>query len=145
MGLLRLAVRRLVAQRSLTAMMIVAFGFTGGVLVSGPVYAAGAEQAVVFGYLDRANPLAKDVIVTTLTPPGFDIERAGQGLRGALRPFPVARVVFQEASNPVRVAVAGGSTLASVAYRDGVFDQVAVVQGHVPGADDEVLLPEVTA
>jgi len=126
-------------------MMVLAFGFTGGVLVSGPVYAAGAEQAVVSGYLDRANPLAEDVIVTTLTPPGFDVERAGQGLRGALRPLPVARVVFQEASNPVRVTVTGGSTLAPIAYRDGVLDQVAVVQGHAPAGDDEVLLPEGTA
>jgi hypothetical protein len=145
MELLRLAVRRLVAQRSLAAMMVVAFAFTAGVLVAGPVYSAGAEQAVVFGSIQRASPLAKDVIVDLLSPPGFDAARAGVGLRGALRPLPISRVVFQEASNPIRVTVAGGSSLAPLAYRDGVIGQVAVVQGRAPSADDEVLLPESTA
>ena len=75
-GHLRLAARRAIAQRFLTAATVCALAFSVGVLATGPIFAAGAEQAIVFGYMRSASPLTKDTFVSLLTWPGFDRSNA---------------------------------------------------------------------
>ena len=75
-GHLGLAARRAIAQRFLTAATVCALAFSVGVLATGPIFAAGAEQAIVFGYMRSASPLTKDTFVSLLTWPGFDRSNA---------------------------------------------------------------------
>ncbi|MEA2581339.1 MAG: putative transport system permease protein [Actinomycetota bacterium] len=142
MGLVLLAVRRLVAQRALAATMVATFAFTGGVLVAAPIYAAGAEQAIVFGYVERAPALSRDLITTLTTPPGFDIGGADAQLRALLSPIAVERLAFQERSSTFTATSSRGSVPASLAYRDGLISRVGLTDGRYPVADDEVLLPQ---
>jgi hypothetical protein len=142
MDLLLLAARRLFAQRSVSAMMVVTFGLTGGVLVASPVYAAGAQQAVVAGYLDRASPLSEDVIADVTVPTGFNIPAATAQFRSLLGSLPVSRVIFQETSGDIQVRSSSATAIAPVGYRDGVFSEVQLAGGKYPRASDEVLFPQ---
>src|SRR5436853_1465537 len=142
MGLLRLALRRLFAQRSLAATMVATFAFTGGVLVAAPIYAAGAEQAIVYGYVEHAPPLIRDLTATFTTPPSFDIAGADTKVRGLLRGMPVASVAFQERSSVFSVRSAEGSGRAALIYRDGLIPGIALTDGAYPASPTDVLLPQ---
>jgi hypothetical protein len=145
MELLLLALRRLVAQLLLTIAMVAALAFAVGVLVAGPIYADGAERAIVFGYMERASPLAKDIMVQLLTPPGFNEAQALHELRAVTSPLPISRLVSQEESGVARATTARGTALAPLAYRDGLLSQVPLVQGQEPAGPDEVLVPQTLA
>src|SRR5262252_4872453 len=97
-GHLGLAVRRAIAQRFLTAATVCALAFSVGVLAAGPVYAAGAEQAIVYAYMRSANPLTKDTFVSLLTWPGFEMSHASQLVRSGLAPLRISQLTLQEES-----------------------------------------------
>src|SRR5215469_17234381 len=95
-GHLGLAARRAIAQRFLTAATVCALAFSVGVLAAGPVYAAGAEQAIVYADMRGANPLTKDTFVSLLTWPGFDLSSASHLVHSGLAPLHISQVALQE-------------------------------------------------
>ena len=142
MGHLRLAARRAIAQRFLTAATVCALAFSVGVLVTGPIFAAGAEQAIVYGYMRSASPLAKDTFVSLLTWPDFDMSDASQRLRSGLAPLHISKLTRQELSGNSVVSLGHRSAAARIAYRQGLFRELLVVQGRDPSTPDEVLVPQ---
>jgi hypothetical protein len=141
-GHLALAARRAIAQRFLTAATICALAFSVGVLTTGPIFAAGAEQAIVFGYMRSASSLAKDTFVSLLTWPGFDLSKADKRVRSGLAALRISQLTFQEESGNSVVSLGGRSAMAPIAYRSGLFRKLPLVQGQDPIAPDEVLVPQ---
>jgi hypothetical protein len=140
-----LALRRLAAQPLMTASMVATMAFTGGVLVAVPIYAAGAHQAIVFGYMARTSPLDKDLLISLLTPPGFDLQHTTARIRSLLAPLPISRTVIQEASAILNASGPLGSAPVRIAYRDGGLRDVFLVEGRAPANADDVLVPESVA
>jgi len=141
-GHLGLAARRAIAQRFLTAATACALAFSVGVLAAGPIYAAGAEQAIVYAYMGSVNPLTKDTFVSLLTWPGFDLPNASQRVRSGLAPLHVAQLTLQEESGNSVVSLGRRSGVAPIAYRDGLFRKLPLVEGRNPSKPDEVLVPQ---
>jgi hypothetical protein len=141
-GHLRLAARRAIAQGFLTAATVCALAFSVGVLATGPIFAAGAEQAIVYGYMRSASPLTKDTFVSLLTWPGFDLSNASQLVRSGLAPLHVSRLTLQEESGNSILSLGRRSAEAPVAYRDGLFRELPLVEGRDPSKPDEVLVPQ---
>jgi hypothetical protein len=141
-GHLGLAVRRAIAQRFLTAATACALAFSVGVLAAGPIYAAGAEQAIVYSYMRSANALTKDTFVSLLTWPGFDLSKASQLVRSGLAPLHISQLTMQEESGNCIVLLGHRSAEAPVAYRDSLFQNLPLVEGRDPSQPDEVLVPQ---
>jgi len=141
-GHLGLAARRAIAQRFLTAATVCALAFSVGVLATGPIFAAGAEQAIVYGYMRSASALTKDTVVSLLTWPGFDLPNASQRVRSGLAPLRISQLAFQEVSGNSVVSLGRLSGAARIAYRDGLFRDLPLVQGRDPSGPDEVLVPQ---
>ncbi len=134
--------RRAIAQRLLTAATVCALAFSVGVLATGPIFAAGAEQAIVFAYMRSASPLTKDTFVSLLTWPGFDLSNASQLVRSGLAPLHISQLTLQEVSGNSVVSHGRRSAAAPIAYRDGLFRELLLVQGRDPSTPDEVLIPQ---
>src|SRR5215468_3588843 len=126
-GHLGLAARRAIAQRFLTAATVCALAFSVGVLATGPIFAAGAEQAIVYGYMRSASALTKDTFVSLLTWPGFDLPNASQRVRSGLAPLHISQLAFQEVSGNSVVSLGRRSGAARIAYRDGLFRDLPLV------------------
>jgi hypothetical protein len=141
-GHLALAARRAIAQRFLTAATICALAFSVGVLTTGPIYAAGGQRAIVFGYMRGASALAKDTFVSLLTWPGFDFAKADLRVRSGLAPLHISQLTLQEESGNSVVSLGRRSAMAPMAYRSGLFRKLPLVQGRDPVAPDEVLVPQ---
>lgn len=141
-GHLGLAVRRAIAQRFLTAATICALAFSVGVLVAGPIYAAGAEQAIVYSYMRSADPLTKDTLVNLLTWPGFALSKASRLVRSGLAPLHISQLTMQEESGNAIVSLGRRSAEAPIAYRDGLFQKLPLIEGRDPSKPDEVLVPQ---
>ncbi|MGN6796201.1 MAG: FtsX-like permease family protein [Streptosporangiaceae bacterium] len=142
MGHLGLAARRAIAQRFLTVAAVCALAFSVGVLAAGPVFAAGAEQAIVFGYMRSASPLAKDTSVNLLTWPGFDLSKASRLVRSGLAPLHISHMTLQEVSGNCVISAGVRSAVRPIAYRDGLLRELPVVEGRDPSSPDEVLVPQ---
>src|SRR5215471_13048589 len=141
-GHLGLAARRAIAQRFLTAATACALAFSVGVLAAGPIYAAGAEQAIVYAYMGSVNPLTKDTFVSLLTWPGFDLPNASRLVRSGLAPLHISQLSLQEESGNSVVVLGRRSAEAPIAYRDGLFQKLPLVEGRDPSKPDEVLVPQ---
>jgi len=141
-GHLGLAARRAIAQRFLTAATVCALAFSVGVLATGPIFAAGAEQAIVYAYLRSASTLTKDTVVNLLTWPGFDQSNASQRVRSGLAPLRISRLTLQKVSGNSVVSLGRRSAAARIAYRDGLFRELLVIRGRDPATPDEVLVPQ---
>jgi hypothetical protein len=141
-GHLGLAARRAVAQRFLTAATVCALAFSVGVLATGPIFAAGAEQAIVYGYMRSASSLTKDTFVSLLTWPGFDLSNASRRVRSGLAPLHISQLTLQEVSGNSVVSLGHRSGAAPIAFRDGVFRDLTLLQGRDPATPDEVLVPQ---
>ena len=141
-GHLGLAVRRAIAQRFLTAATVCALAFSVGVLAAGPIYAAGAEQAIVYADMRSANPLAKDTFVSLLTWPGFDLPNASHLVRSGFEPLRISQLTLQEESGNSIVTLGHRSAEAALAYRDGLLRKLPLVEGRDPSKPGEVLVPQ---
>jgi len=141
-GPLGLAARRAVAQRFLTVATVCALAFSVGVLATSPIFAAGAEQAIVYGYMRSASPLTKDTFVSLLTWPGFDLSNASQRVRSGLAPLHISQLTMQEVSGSAVISRGRRSAAARIAYRHGLFRELVLVQGRDPSTPDEVLVPQ---
>src|SRR5215469_10849234 len=141
-GHLGLAVRRAIAQRFLTAATACALAFSVAVLAAGPIYAAGAEQAIVYAYMRSADPLTKDTFVSLLTWPGFNLPNASQRVRSGLAPLHISKLYLQEESGNSVVSLGRQSAEAPIAYRDGLFQELPLVEGRDPSKPDQVLVPQ---
>jgi hypothetical protein len=141
-GHLGLAVRRAIAQRFLTAATVCALAFSVGVLAAGPIYAAGTEQAIVYAHMRSADSLTKDTFVSLLTWPGFDLLNASRLVRSGLAPLHVSQLTLQEESGNSIVSLGHRSAEAPIAYRDGLFRTLPLVEGRAPSRPGEVLVPQ---
>jgi hypothetical protein len=141
-GHLGLAARRAIAQRFLTTATVCALAFSVAVLATGPIFAAGAEQAIVYGYMRGASPLTKDTVVSLLSWPGFNLSTASQRVRSGLAPLHVSELAFQEVSGNSVVSMGRRSGVARIAYRDGLLRKLPLVEGRDPSNPDEVLVPQ---
>ena len=56
MALLRLAFKRLVAQRMLALALLITMAFAIGVLAAGPIYTDASRQAILTGEVSRSEP-----------------------------------------------------------------------------------------
>src|SRR6266704_1303219 len=143
MGHLGLAARRAIAQRFLTVAAVCALAFSVGVLAAGPVFAAGAEQAIVFGYMRNASALAKDTSVNLLTWPGFDLSEASRLVRSGLAPLHISQLTLQEVSGNAVILAGRRSAVRPIAYREGpVSARIrATLGGTTVSSDLSSLLP----
>jgi hypothetical protein len=139
---LGLAARRAFAQRFLTVATVCALAFSVGVLAAGPIFAAGARQAIVFAYMRSASPLSKDAFVSLLTWPGFDLTKASQLVRSGLAPLHISQLTLQQVSGNSVVSAGRHSASARIAYRDGLLQKLPLVEGRDPSTPDEVLVPQ---
>jgi len=139
---LGLAARRAIAQRFLTAATVCALAFSVGVLAAGPIFASGAEQAIVFAYMRSASALTKDTFVSLLTWPGFDRANATQLVRSGLAPLRVSHLALQEVSGNALITLGRRSIVAPIAYRDGLVRELPLVRGRDPSTPNEVLVPQ---
>jgi len=121
---------------------VCALAFSVGVLAAGPVFAAGAEQAIVFGYMRTASPLAKDTSVNLLTWPSFDLSSASRIVRSGLAPLHITKLTLQEVSGNSVISAGRLSAVRPIAYRDGLLRELPLVQGRDPSGPDEVLVPQ---
>jgi hypothetical protein len=142
---LGLAARRAIAQRFLTGATVCALAFSVGVLATGPIFAAGAEQAIVFGYMRSASSLTKDTIVSLLTWPGFNLSDASQLVRTGLAPLHISQLTLQEVSTNSVVSLGSRSAVAPIAYRDGLLRHLPLVEGRDPATPEQVLVPQALA
>jgi hypothetical protein len=142
MGHLGLAARRAIAQRFLTVAAVCALAFSVGVLAAGPVFAAGAEQAIVFGYMRTASPLIKDTSVNLLTWRTFDLSNASRIVHSGLAPLHISGLTLQEVSGNSLISAGSRSAVRPVAYREGLLRQLPLVEGRDPSSPDEVLVPQ---
>jgi hypothetical protein len=137
-----LAARRLKAGWLLTGALVCALSFSVGVLVAGPIFAAGAQRAIVFAYLQRSSPLARYLSVTLLARAGFDATRATREVRSLISPLPLSEFLFQEASGSIDIASGAASTSSPVAFRDGLFSELPLVSGRAPMGTGQVVVPQ---
>jgi FtsX-like permease family len=142
MGHLGLAARRAIAQRFLTVAAVCALAFSVGVLAAGPVFAAGAEQAIVFGYMGNASPLIKDTSVNLLTWRTFDLSNASRLVHSGLAPLHISRLTLQEVSGNSVISAGHRSAVRPIAYREGLLRELPLVEGRDPSSPDEVLVPQ---
>jgi FtsX-like permease family len=141
-GHLALVVKRALAQRFLTAATVCGLAFSVGVLAAGPIYAAGAEQAIVYASMRSASPLTKDTFVSLLTWPGFDPSHAARLIRSGLAPLRISQLTLQEVSGKSVVSLGRRSAFAPIAYRQGLFRDLPLIQGRDPATPDEVLVSQ---
>jgi FtsX-like permease family protein len=139
MALLRLVVRRLVAQRLLALALLITMAFSIGVLVAGPVYLNASRQAILSGKLASSSVSIRNVRYTVLSGPGFDEGTANRAVDSTVRALPVQRVIPQIATVPVTISGPTGSQQTAVAYREGMFDHVTL-NGGVPAGPTEVAI-----
>jgi hypothetical protein len=116
--------------------------FSVGVLAAGPIFAAGAQRAIVFAYLQRSSPLARYMSVTLLARGGFDVSRATYEVRSLLSPLHLSEFLFQEASGSIDIASGAASTSAPIAFRDGLFSELPLVDGSTPIGTGQVVVPQ---
>jgi hypothetical protein len=111
-------------------------------MAAGPIYAAGAQQAIVYSYMRGANPLTKNTLVSLLTWPGFDLPHASRLVGSGLAPLHISQLTLQEESGNSVVSLGRRSAEAPLAYRDGLVRKVPLVAGRDPSKPDEVLVPQ---
>jgi hypothetical protein len=116
--------------------------FSVGVLVAGPIFAAGAQRAIVFAYLQRSSPLTRSLSVTLLARAGSDAARATREVRSLLSPLHLSEFLFQEASGSIDIASRATSTSAPVAFRDGLFSELPLLDGRAPTGTGQVVVPQ---
>jgi hypothetical protein len=139
---LGLTARRAISQRFLTAATACALAFSAGVLAAGPIFASGAQQAIVSAYMRNASALTKDTVVSLLTWRGFDRAKATGLVRSGLAPLRISHLALQEVSGNAKIALGHRSSVAPLAYRDGLLRALPLVQGRDPSTADEVLVPQ---
>ena len=64
MPLLKLAAKRLVAQRMLAVALLITMAFAIGVLAAGPIYADASQQAILTGEVSQSDATVKNVRFT---------------------------------------------------------------------------------
>src|SRR5437879_1953444 len=95
MAFLRLVGKRLLAQRMLALALLTTVAFSIGVLVAGPIYARGSQEAILSGRLAQSDVSLKNVRLSAYSAPGFSQLSADRAVKSALRGLPVTRVVRQ--------------------------------------------------
>jgi hypothetical protein len=121
---------------------VCALAFSVGALAAGPIYAAGAEHAIVYAYMRSANPLTKDTFVSLLTWPGFELPNASRLVGSGLAPLHISQLALQEESGISILSLGRRSAEAPIAYRDGLLRKLPLVEGRDPSTADEVLVPQ---
>jgi hypothetical protein len=80
--------------------------------------------------------------VSLLTWPGFDLPSASQLVGSGLAPLRISQLTLQEESGNSIILLGRQSAEAPLAYRDGLFQKVPLVEGRDPSKPDEVLVPQ---
>ena len=133
--------RRFAAQRLLGLALVVAFAFTIGVLVAGPIYAAASREAIASAAVRTAPATVRNLRLATFAGPTFDHAQADAEIRAGTADLPVDRIITQ-GRGEVRVLVPGAEPLSSgVLFRDGAEEHLRAFEGRPPTGAGEVALP----
>ena len=143
MATLRFLVVRFVAQRGLALAVVVTLAFAIGVLVSGPIYADAAREAIASATMGDAEVTVRNLRLTLYGGPGFDTAAADRAIAAALGPLPVSRLV-REGIATVRLGSGRRAAAVPLLYRTGAGGHLAI-RGEAPDAPGEVALPSSTA
>jgi hypothetical protein len=84
----------------------------------------------------------KETLVSLLTWPGFDLPSASQLVGSGLAPLRISQLTLQEESGNSIILLGHRSAEAPLAYRDGLFQKVPLVEDRDPSKPDEVLVPQ---
>ncbi|HXF36708.1 MAG TPA: FtsX-like permease family protein [Actinomycetota bacterium] len=143
MATLRFLLTRFVAQRGLALAVVVTLSFAIGVLVSGPIYADAAREAIASATMGDAEVTVRNLRLTLYGGPGFDLAGADRAIAGALDALPISRLV-REGVAAVRLTSGGRAASVPLLYRTGAGEHLAI-QGEAPDAPGEIALPSSTA
>jgi hypothetical protein len=141
MAFLSLVGKRMLAQRMLALALLITMAFAIGVLVAGPIYANGSQEAILSGKLAQSDVSLKNVRLSAYSAPGFSQLSADQAVTAALRGLPVTHIVRQAETYQLNFVGERSPIQTFVGYRDGAFRHLRI-RGRAPVAPDEIAVPE---
>src|SRR5262245_110522 len=141
MALLRLAFKRLVAQRTLALALLITMAFAIGVLAAGPIYTDASRQAILTGEIARSDTIVKNVRFTLNPQKGLAESSFDSKVADILQALPQHKVVFMVRSPNVQVTGPRGSSQDFVLYRDGGLQDVQYVAGGPPTSASQMAMP----
>ena len=142
MPLLKLAAKRLVAQRMLAVALLITMAFAIGVLAAGPIYAEASQQAILTGEVGQSDETVKNVRFTLNPTVGLSQAEVETRVGSILRGLPAHRVVFQMRTPQLTVQGPRGTLQTFMLYRDGGLQQVHYTQGTAPTQPGQLAVPE---
>jgi len=132
--------RRFAAQRLLGLAIVVALGFTIGVLVAGPVYADASREAIATAAVRTAPVNVRNVRLSfygDVTDGWADLDAT---IRETTENLPVGAYVAQARGEGRMVGAEGDPVSIPLLFRDGAERHVTAFEGTAPSAVGEVAL-----
>jgi FtsX-like permease family len=142
MSLLKLAFKRLVAQRMLAVALLITMAFAIGVLAAGPIYADASREAILRGEVAQSDPTVKDVRFTLNPTAGLDQNTTEARVNSVLRGLPAHRVVFEMRTPPLTVSGPRGTIQTFMLYRDGGLKLLHYTAGQAPTLPGQLAVEE---
>src|SRR5215471_2762368 len=141
MAFLKLAAKRLIAQRVLAVALIITMAFAIAVLVAGPIYASASHEAILNGEIAQSDASVKDVRFTLNPQAGLALGRVESQVGEQLQTLPQQHVAFMERTPTLNVTGPKGSLATFLLYRDLGLRDVRFVQGTAPAQPGELAVP----
>lgn len=141
MAFLRLAFKRLVAQRTLALALLITMAFAIGVLAAGPIYTDASRTAILTGEIARSDTIVKNVRFTLNPQKGLAESSFEPRVSDILQGLPQHKVVFMVRSPNVLVTGPRGSSQDFLVYRDGGLQDVQYVAGGPPASGNQLAMP----
>src|SRR5262245_47031956 len=142
MPLLKLAAKRLVAQRMLAVALLITMAFAIGVLAAGPIYAEASKQAILTGEINQSDSTVKNVRFTLNPSAGLDQNTIEARVQSVLRGLPESHVAFQMRTPQLTVQGPRGTQQTFLLYRDQGIQQLHFVAGAPPSQPGQLGVPE---
>lgn len=140
MATLAFLLKRFLAQRLLGAAVVVALGFTIGVLVAGPIYADAAREAILSSEVGTAPVTVKHVRFAAYVGPDVPVGRVDATLVAATGSIPSTGLVRQ-GLGALRLGVEGGEPLSlTVLFREGAAEHLRI-RGEAPHGPGQIAMP----
>ncbi len=123
--------RRFAAQRSLGLAIVVSLGFSIGVLVAGPVYAAASREAIATAAVRTAEVPARNLRLSFYGTDAADLRELDALVRETTANLPVGAYVGQ-ALGEARIAGTGDPISLPLLFRDGATEHMTSFEGATP-------------
>ncbi|HET9724879.1 MAG TPA: ABC transporter permease [Actinomycetota bacterium] len=142
MRTLAFLLRRFAAQRLLGLAIVVAMGFTIGVLVAGPVYAAASREAIATAAVRTATVNVRNVRLSFYGDVTDTYDRLDTTVRDATADLSVGRYVAQAKSESRMRGARGAPISLPLLFREGAERHFTTFEGTAPAGPGEIALME---